>query len=1067
AVFQGSATATEFGAQGRQIAEQIITSLVSAQGTRQPRVREALQAETGHPEEARAVVDYLVGERLLTIRSDQEDITKSLVDLSHEALIANWDRLRGWLAEDPQGRAMREEFRTAAEKWEAGVAGVPPRSRHGLPGSDVARNYLAWIAASNPRLSPVQQEFAAEMRAMLTRQRTRRRVVMASLAALAVASSALAVYADGQAGRARTSAKAALKSEGEAKQSEAKAVAEKRAADIQAATLALEKGIEACEQGRPRLGILAIAHSLDICPPDATDLRRVILTNLAGWGPYLMCLDDVRVMPHPILATDPAGKYALLVLPPLRPDLPIYQLQLFDIDAGKPAGPPITTQWYAGDGTPELGYQVARAVVFPKGEALLSGSGFSSVWDMKTGKQIGARIEHGTLVAAVSLEAKLVAATNPRDDIVFYELGTGKTRSAGHSHQGKVYDLCFSPDGKLLASGCGRRADRKADEKDEGRDPDGRRPEGFVHLYDVTAGAVTLRPGWRRPMRSAVTCVKICPENKIVTGGGFELRSWKIDKPGTPEDGKILDTRYSPESTVHIAFDPKDTSEYIACNPSGGLQILRRDEAIRLSGERLSPQGRVAGTGFRENGQVFTANGDGTVRIWNRPLHGGDSHAADREFKPPKAEAVLSVAFRPDGNAFALGSKTGIVYLYELGNATPKPFLCTDDPKTGARRPVTDLRFSTDGTRIIAHDEDLDTFVFDTRGKADPLPVPGKLIGVAADGRTGVVHTHKGGPPRKGTHGSVGSGNTVVIQAHPEEYQIVEVGSGALPNAPKMVVPGGVAEFGEDAGDGHLLRVSRVAFAPDRSVVALLDWAGSVHLFRTATSERVCAPLRHGDGEANNIWAVVFCPAGDTLLTRSPKGRATWDARTGAPAHLLTNRVGVQVTRFSPSGKLVLGATNFNMAQVWDTSGREVVPVPLVHAAQVWAVAANPDETRIVTASFDRTARIWDRVTGRSISPPIRHRQGVSDATFSPDGRFALTGSWDGTARLWKVAEPLPDKPDQVRAWVQTLTGLKIGLSVSGELMTADEWVRSKQELDRLGGPPPGTVPEPPEPPAK
>ncbi|HUR53615.1 MAG TPA: CHAT domain-containing protein, partial [Gemmataceae bacterium] len=141
AVFQGSATATEFGAQGRQLAEQIITSLVSAQGTRQPRVREALQAETGHPEAARAVVDYLVGERLLTIRSDQEDITKSLVDLSHEALIENWDRLRGWLAEDPQGRALREEFRTAAEKWEAGVAGVPPRSRHGLPGSDVARNY--------------------------------------------------------------------------------------------------------------------------------------------------------------------------------------------------------------------------------------------------------------------------------------------------------------------------------------------------------------------------------------------------------------------------------------------------------------------------------------------------------------------------------------------------------------------------------------------------------------------------------------------------------------------------------------------------------------------------------------------------------------------------------------------------------------------------------------------------------------------------------------------------------------------------------------------------------------
>ena len=177
AVYQATPTATELGPTARTVAEQIITSLVSARGTRQPRSREALQAETGQPEAAREVVDYLVGERLLTVRSDPEDMTKSLVDLSHEALIQNWDRLRGWLAEDPQGRAMREEFRKAAERWESGVAGIKPRSRFGLPGSDVARNYLAWIDTSQPKLSPAHQEFGGEMRAMLGRQRRARRAV--------------------------------------------------------------------------------------------------------------------------------------------------------------------------------------------------------------------------------------------------------------------------------------------------------------------------------------------------------------------------------------------------------------------------------------------------------------------------------------------------------------------------------------------------------------------------------------------------------------------------------------------------------------------------------------------------------------------------------------------------------------------------------------------------------------------------------------------------------------------------------------------------------------------------
>jgi WD40 repeat protein len=684
-------------------------------------------------------------------------------------------------------------------------------------------------------------------------------------------------------------------------------------------------------------------------------------------------------------------------------------------------------------------------MVLPDGKALLSGLRFSSLWDMKTGKQLGPRIDHGTSIATISPDGKLIAATDDDGNVRLYDVATGMPRPGVYPHQGKVYDLGFSRDGKLLATGCGRRSEEKKDQKVEKRGADDQ-SEGFVHLYDVSDGTASRAPRWGHGMRSVVTCVKICPHGKVVTGGGFELRSWTV------AGGTFLDTRFSPESTSQIAFDPKDTTEYIACNPSGGLQILRRDEEIRLSGERLSPQGRVAGAGFRDNGQVFTANTDGVVCLWNRPLHGSSSHTAGQEFKPPQAEAILSVAFHPDGQGFALGAKTGIVFYYEHPKAEPKQFVCA--PPAGRARPVIDLRFSTDGTRIMAHDEDLSTFVFDTKGESrNPLPVPGRLIGVAADGRTAVFQIGKDDPQQKGTH-ELRSG-TGVIQARKVEYQIAEVGSNSLPVAPKMVVPGGVGEF-RDGGDGQQLRVSRVAFNPDRSVVALLDWAGVVHLFRTATGEEMCAPIRHGtEAEGNPIWAVVFCPAGDTLLTRSPKARGMWDARTGTPIDMLTNRVGIQVTRFSPRGKLVMGGTNFNMAQVWDTTGREVVPTPLVHGAQVWAVAATPDETRIITASFDRTARIWDRATGRSISPPIRHRQGVSDVTFSPDGRYALTGSWDGTARLWKVADPLPDQPDRIRAWIQTLTGLNL----NGDLMTADDWAKSKAELNRLGGPPPGTVP--------
>lgn len=1062
-VFQEAPAATALGAQARPLAEQIITALVSTHGTRQPRGREALQTETGSPDAARAVVDYLVGERLLTVRSDPEDMTKSLVDLSHEALIQYWDRLRGWLAEDPQGRAMREQFRTAAEQWENGFAGVPPRSRYGLPGADVARNYLAWIGTSAPKLSPVQHEFATALRDMVARERRRRRLVTGALAGLALASSALALYADGQAGRARlneeaaqtsadearTSADAAKASAARAEAEKARAVQQKRLAEIQAATLAFEKGIQVCEEGRPRLGLLAIAYSLHICPRDATDLRRVILTNLAAWGPHLMSLDEIHTFSNPILATDPTGAYVLLQLPKgpgEKTDEAVPNpVQLFDTDTEKPVGPPVTTQWLKPDGGPGVRYPVTRAAVLPNGVVLISGLGHSSVWDMKTGTQIGKTIGHGVGVTALSPDGKLVAAPEIEgartDNLRLYDVATGIPRAAVLPHRAKVYAVTFSSDGSLLATGCGRNANPQTDKQAEKKDAlNERLIGGTVHLFEIGPDAKSeSKIRWAHGFAYAVTGVAISPDGKQLTEGGFELRSWKITARGAKDDGELIGTRPNPESISQIAFDPTNTKEYIACNPSGSLQVCHRDDALRLAGERLSPQGWLAGTGYRPDGRIFTANSNGVVRVWRRPPHDASALARDQQFAPPNTQAVLSVAFRSDGKAIALGTKTGLVYLYHLDPAGPrKEFRCSYDPHA-ERRPVEDVRFSPDGRRIVAHDAALNVFVFDSNGEPDPLRGKVRPLGVGADGRTAIVSLAN------------------------REYQLWQAGApdAPLPSDPKFTLARDLAVVGDEADDGLLLRASRTAVTPDRALVALLDRDGAVHLFRTASGERVCPPIRHlVDGAPDAVRSVAFSPEGELLLTRSAKARGMWDARTGAEIHLLSNRIGIQVTRFSSSGRQVLGGTDFSTVRVWDRTGREVRSFPTtMHNGQVWGVGANPAETRIVTASSDRSARIWDLATGRPLSPPLLHRQGVSDAVFSPDGTRVLTGSWDGTARLWAVPEPLPDDPDRVVAWVQTITGLKVGPNASGDLLEPEEWLESKRELDRRGGPPLAAIP--------
>jgi WD40 repeat protein/energy-coupling factor transporter ATP-binding protein EcfA2 len=62
-------------------------------------------------ERARAVLDALAGQRLLSVGEDS-------VEVAHEALLREWPRLRGWLEEDVQGRALHRHLIGAAREWD-------------------------------------------------------------------------------------------------------------------------------------------------------------------------------------------------------------------------------------------------------------------------------------------------------------------------------------------------------------------------------------------------------------------------------------------------------------------------------------------------------------------------------------------------------------------------------------------------------------------------------------------------------------------------------------------------------------------------------------------------------------------------------------------------------------------------------------------------------------------------------------------------------------------------------------------------------------------------------------
>jgi WD40 repeat protein len=100
---------------GQTMARQLLLRLTQpGEGTEDTR-RRASARELSADELAEEVVRRFVAERLLTTSGDGD---ATWVEISHEALIQHWPRLRGWIDSDRQGLRIHRALTAAAQDWE-------------------------------------------------------------------------------------------------------------------------------------------------------------------------------------------------------------------------------------------------------------------------------------------------------------------------------------------------------------------------------------------------------------------------------------------------------------------------------------------------------------------------------------------------------------------------------------------------------------------------------------------------------------------------------------------------------------------------------------------------------------------------------------------------------------------------------------------------------------------------------------------------------------------------------------------------------------------------------------
>ncbi|MEU6775056.1 helix-turn-helix domain-containing protein [Streptomyces sp. NPDC046759] len=821
----------------RRILSRLVQVSDGAGATRRRVGRTALMSQSADTEGARTALDVFVRARLITVDSDGVEIT-------HEALLHSWPRLRAWIDADRAGLLTGQQLAHAAAAWER--EGRDPSALYRGTRLETVRAWAEELDGPGP-LGTVEEAFlrASQAEEEARRHQARRQVrLRQAMVATLVVLLGCALAAGGLAYRQRTDAL------------DQERLARSQALAVQSTSLA---------GGRPEASMLLAAAAYRASPTAAA--RGALLSTqaepfaarLAGHrGP----VNTVAFAPGGrLLATGSSdGTVRLRRLSDHRTTATLTVPGRIRSIAFSPDGRTLAVTASDGPvrlwtpGTPARAVALpadtrgARAVAFaPRGHTLaVAVGGAVQLWDTGGAPRQAARLTgHRGRVDALAFapDGRMLASAGTDRTVRLWNPVLDEPVAVLHGHTDEVLGLAFAPDGHSLASGGVDRTVRLWDvgarrvaatltgHSDDvnavAYTPDGTTVvsasgDGTTRLWDVRSGRlVTTLTGHT----DYVMSVAVDATGTRLATGGFDQSVVLWDLRGRTLAARpfteVSTVTYSPDGRLLATADADHTVRL--WNPA------RRGAPASLTGHQES----VTTVAFAPDGRTLASAGsDGTVVLWavarRRPIAALNGHSG----------AVFAVTFAPDGRTLASASADGTVRLWDVAGRRQLAVL------HGHTDYVNDVAFSPDGRTLASAGDDLTVRLWDVRTHRSLATLTG---------HTGAVRGVAFGPDGR-TLASCGNDGTVRLWDVARRRLLVSL-------------------------TGHTGSVRGLAFSPDGRLLASSGNDRTVRLWDV----RARRPWATLTGHANAVWGVAFAPDGRTVASSSNDGTVRlWSLDPGA-----------------------------------------------------------------------------------------------------------------------------------------------------------------------------------------